>query len=115
MLHLGDFEFGILSLKDVGVDDRCFVSQVFRAFVEMLGEVLFGLILQDMPLVVRDRIPELRLTIMEVVYSREFQVFSVPAKQSFPGSNVTIRCVYSFNWNIKGVRENRFQVGKVPR
>lgn len=38
MLHLGDVEFGVFLLKDVGIDEGGLVSQVFWALAEMFWE-----------------------------------------------------------------------------
>lgn len=47
MLNFGDFEFRILLLEGVGVDEGGFVAKVLAAFAEVLREIVFGLLLQD--------------------------------------------------------------------
>lgn len=57
---------------------------MFGTFAEVLSEQCLSLLLQDVGLIGRNAVPKLGLPLVEIVYSRKVEVFSMPAEKSLP-------------------------------
>lgn len=91
MLCLRYLQLGCFAFEKVGVDESGLVPEVLRTSAKMLREVLLSLPLQEVRLVFRNGVPELGLSLVQVVDGREVEVFLVPAKKSLPRPDVAVR------------------------
>lgn len=62
----------------------------------------------------RDGIPEFGLTLMNKVDSWQLKVLCMPAKESFPATDVAIWCIDAFDLVREGVSENWIESVEVP-
>lgn len=71
----------------------------------MLREKPHCFLLDDLLVLVIDCVPKLRFPLMDEIDPRKVKVFSVPAEEGFPASHVAVRCIYSFDLGLKGIRK----------
>lgn len=69
----------------------------------MLREKPYCFLLDDLFILVIDRVPKLRLTLMDEIDPRKVKVFSMPAKEGFPAAHVAVRSIDSFHLGLKGI------------
>ena len=61
-----------------------------------------------------NRVPNFRLSLMDIIDGRKIQVFFVPTKKSLPGSNITVRLCDSFYFIGNGMFEERVKGIQIP-
>jgi hypothetical protein len=90
VLDLRNFQFRILSFQVIGVDKSSLVPEKLLARTEMLREYFLRLLLDNMPVLVINRIPEFRLPLVDQVYARKIEVLSMPAEECLPTAHVAV-------------------------
>lgn len=76
--------------------------------------MLFCAFLKDVAVLFRDRIPYLGLPFMDVVYSRQIEVFFVPTEKGLPGANIAVRFSNSLYFVRHRIFEKRIKRVHVP-
>jgi hypothetical protein len=84
VLRLAYLQLRIFLLQLVRVEEGRFVPHVLAALAEVLREVYFSFLLENVRLVVRNAVPEFGFSLMKVVNRLEVKVLLVPAKESLP-------------------------------
>lgn len=67
------------------------MPQKLLAFDVLRAIVLLCTLLEDVTVLFCDRIPDLWLSLMDVVDRREIKVFFMPTEKGFPGANIAVR------------------------
>ena len=76
------------------------MPEELTTFSRVLREEPFSFLFEDVALGCGDAIPELGLALMEIVNCGQVKILLVPAKQSFPGSNVAIWSIDAFHFGL---------------
>ena len=72
----------------------------------MLRKVNFSLLLKNIALACRDRVPKFGFSLMEEVDGREVKVLFMPTKHGLPGTNITIGGSNSSYLDVDSMIEN---------
>lgn len=90
------------------------MPQKLLAFDVLRAIVLLCTFLENMAVLLCDRIPDLWLSLMDVVDSREVEVFLMPAEKGLPGANITVRLSNSLYPIRHRVLQQRIEGVHVP-
>mgnify|MGYP000200443108 CR=1 FL=1 len=84
MLCFSDLQFWVFSFEKIWIYESRFMSEMLRAFAKMLRKVDFSLLLKNIALVGRDRVPKFRFSLMKEVNGREVKVLFMPTEHGLP-------------------------------
>ena len=102
-------------MQNARIDDGCFVSdELFASFVVFwefgLHEGLEGVVVTQV-----DRVPELGLTMVQIVDAIKVEVLLVPAKHRLPLANIHVWVSDALDFHIThSFPQNRIKLGEVP-
>ena len=101
VLYLRYSQFWVLAFQIVRIDERGLMPKELLTRGGVLREKSYSFFLDDLFVLVIDRIPKLRLPLMDEIDPRKVEVFSVPAKEGLPAANIAIRRIDSFYLGFK--------------
>ena len=83
-----DLDAGIVLFEQIGVDNYCFVAQIFRTIEESLRVFALDVGFKLLMVPGADAVPELGAAVVQVVDAAEVQVLGVPGEHSPIASDV---------------------------
>lgn len=90
------------------------MPEVLLANTEVLGEEPRCLLLQDLFVLVVDRVPKFGFAFVDQVEPRQVEVLCVPAKEGLPAAYVTVGGVDALDPVREGVHQDGVELAEVP-